>query len=350
MFEDTNKKVDVDKLSRTITNNLIRFILVGISFVYLFSGFFKPGVSDVPLWIRLADSTVSIVVAILISSMLGAQGMLAGNKSDSIINAKKAHADAIEKADKYAEYADIWSDEENRIAYKKARTHLLASAGLKYSDYFDDDGAYTDKEIEKPEGSIVKKSGKIKLSKEQRKQYKRRKKLLNRALYIRLSQVSYAGIATDSNVNYDYNNTGQTQTEFQTRRTFKKSIGKILSVAILGSIVFELAMGQNWMQALFNGAIKLVLFFAFGGWEYIINYNFVTIDYLSGLMKKTNLAKRLVTFGEQKRGEEYARQNSGTTKEISTTNERVSRVSSSDRIPSGSESSHGTIALERASE
>ena len=51
----------------------------------------------------------------------------------------------------YVEYSDAWSDEENKIALRSARKHILMSAGLKYHDFFNDDGDYLETNIPAPE-------------------------------------------------------------------------------------------------------------------------------------------------------------------------------------------------------
>lgn len=304
MFPE-EKQNTAGKVSKLVVNNLIKFILIGISFIYLFSGFFRPELSDVPFWVRIMGSIISIITAVMISSMLGSQGMITANKSEEVIKVKEDHTRIIEQANEYAEYSDAWSDEENKIAYKKARTHLLSSAGLKYSKFFDEDGELTGEKIEFPTASSNKKINKAELL-----QYYKRVRALNRAIYIKLSQVTFAGIATDSSVNYDYNNLGDTQTSFHTKRTLRKTLLKVLSVGILGSVSFQLIIGQGWQESLFNGAIQLALFFALGGWEYVVNYTFVTGEYIGSLKKKINLGKRMIAFGKSKRGEYYGRTDS----------------------------------------
>lgn len=292
------KGLSTERISDLVYRNLANIVIVIVSVVFLFQGFFRPGLSETPFWIRMASSLLSIIVAILISSMMGLQGMMRGLEFPRVIAVNEEHEKIIVAANDYVEYADEWADYENKMALIKARTHILSSAGLKYSYYFDEDGHYTEKVPEKPdteEKSLI-------------KQYKTRLKKLDEAVNINLTPVSFISISTSSKVNYDINSTGYTPEEFHVRSTSRKVLTKLTTVAILGNITWTLIVAGNGLESLFNGAIQLAMFFLFGALDYFKNYNYVTRNNVDNIRNKINSAKRLITFGEKKRGEINARQ------------------------------------------
>ena len=284
-----------DKASKGLMNNIGSLVIFAISIVWLFYGFFKPSLSDIPWYTRLSSSLLSIVVAVTISSMLGLQGLLKGSKLEDIIELQRLHRETTVKANEYSEYADEWSDLENAATLKRARTHLLSTAGLKYSEFFDDEGNFTDKEV--PEPTII--------TKDTTKYYDDRVKKLHQAISLRITPLTFAVISNDSKVDYDEHKFSSTPTEFHRAQTVKKVMSKVLTVTLLGLVTFKLIEGQNVWESLFNGALQLAMFLIFGVTDYLKNYNYVKDVYSDNLRRKISAGNRLIAFGKRKRGATY---------------------------------------------
>lgn len=290
-----NKKDNLTKKAGNALNNYMSmFLAIGISLVWLLGGFFNPSFSDTPIWIRLASSALSIVVSVSLASVLGMQGLVKGYSLDEVVWLQDQHIKAIEEANEYSEYADEWAEQENNASKKRARTHMLSEAGLKYSTYFDEDGDYTGVELTIPEYQ----------TKETMHQYNERVNKLNAAITIKLTPQTFASISTDAKIDYDEFAMEDAPETFHKKQTVKKFASKILTVSLLSLVTFEIVVGRNAWESLFNGAMQLVVFLAFGIIDYLKNYNYVRNNYARTLRMKISSAKRLIAFGKSKRGEE----------------------------------------------
>lgn len=298
-MEDPNKKVKrekttSEKVGKLFVDWIVTFMLIIVSTVWIFYGFFKPTWSNVPIWVKLAGSVVSIFVAILIASLMGLNGITKAYKLKHVRDLQNEHRKAVDEANEYAEYADEWSEFETKAAYKRARTHLLSTAGLSYKVYFDENGEFTGEKIPTPFDE----------SKELTKQHKLRIKKLNESISLKLKPQTFAAISTGNKVEYDEFDYGDTPEDFHKISTARKALSKVAVTAVMSLVTFEIIKGTNWLESLFNGAIQLMMFLTFGTIEYIKNYNYVTGPYVDSLMKKIMSAKRLIEFGKLKRGEE----------------------------------------------
>lgn len=294
MFPEEKKNKKNNDFKTAASNKIFRNIgtiaTAAISFVWLFSGFFKIEFTPTSILSVVLGSLISIIVAISIKISMGIQAMKSAMETTTIVTLELEHKNTIDEVNKYVEYSDEWEDFENETAYSKARASILAQAGLKYSKFFNSEGEYI--------GELPKLSKEA--SKLEKEQHKRRSEALKRALTLRLTHITFAAVSTQSSINYDVHNFGKTPSEFQRNRVFKKSIAQILSAAMGAQITWGLAKGMNFWEALFTGAIQLSIFLVFGAMEYMSNWNYVTRDYKENLTKKINAAKRLKSFGEIK--------------------------------------------------
>lgn len=293
MFPEENKsKVNKVKTNSVgwVKRSIGTIATFVISFAWLFIGFFQPGFDNTPIWIKIANGALSIFVALSINMTLSIQAITTAMELQYIKKLEKDHEDKINLANNYVEYSDEWENLENAKAYKKARTHILSQAGLKYSLYFDDDGGYIGE-------SIVLKDN---ASKQEKLQWKNRVKAVEKALNLRLTHITFAAISTTDRVDYDVNNLGETPLQFSSKRNRRKMFSKLVMVGVIGQITFTVIVGQNAWQSLFNGLIQLAVFLLLGAVEYLVNWNYVTNTYVSIIKKKINLADNFIEFGKNK--------------------------------------------------
>lgn len=280
-----------------------------ISFVYLFWGFFKPLLNDQTIWETILSSGVSMLIALSISNLLGAQGIMSGSIDEDVVGMKKKHVESVVDANEYVEYSDAWSDEENKIALRSARKHILMSAGLKYHDFFNDDGDYLETTIPAPEKDAPKYI---------KKRYKNKLGAIRKALTYQITPISMARLSAETTVNLDPNRLDAEPSEYQKAKAIKSVWTKILSVVVFGKITWILIEGADFWQSLFNGAIQLVVFLLLGIISFYGSYIYMTNVYVGNLRKKINLLSRLVVFGKRQRikeVEEKAQQEYNSVKE-----------------------------------
>lgn len=282
----------VKKTNAVIMKKLGWMGVLIISFVYLFWGFFKPLLNDQTIWETLLSSGVSMLIALSISNLLRAQGIMSGSVDEDVMDMKKKHVESVVNANEYVEYSDSWSDEENKIALRSARKHILMSAGLKYHDFFNDDGDYLDTTIPAPEKDAPKYI---------KKRYKNKLGAIRKSLTYQITPISMARLSAETTVNLDPNRLDAEPSEYQKAKAIKSVWTKILSVVVFGKITWTLIEGADFWQSLFNGAIQLVVFLLLGIISFYGSYIYMTNVYVGNLRKKINLLSRLVVFGKRQR-------------------------------------------------
>ena len=177
--EKTKKKNDIrTEVTGRFFRNIGTVATALISFVWLFSGFFDVGFEYVSLFKVFLGSLLSVTVAVSIKASMGIQAIKTAMDSIEITDLEKKHKETIDEVNGYIEYVDEWEDQENAMAYSKARSSILAQAGLKYSNYFNETGEYIGEfEIKK-----------LKKRSLEYKQQKKRLAAITKALNLKLTQ------------------------------------------------------------------------------------------------------------------------------------------------------------------
>lgn len=313
-----------------------------VAAVYLFWGFFKPDLNDRSIIETLLSSSVSMLVALSISNLLGAQGIINGHFDSDVVEMKRQHIAKVEEANEFVEYSDEWSDEENTLALKTARKHILMSAGLKYEEFFNESGDFLEKYVPEPSK---------KAHKYIKKRYANKMAAIKKALTYQITPVSMSRLSAETTVNLDPNRLEPEPTEYQKAKAVKSFWQKILSVAVFGKITWSLIEGANFWQSIFNGVIQLVVFLLFGIISFYGSYTYMTNTYVGNLRKKINLLSRLIVFGKKSKAKEEkaygeSRRNTEEAANAGTTNETVPATTSNVNIPTGAKSTSGTTQTE----
>src|SRR5690554_6338897 len=119
MFPENNKnKVNriKDDGVNWIRQSIGTIATVMVSLAWLFSGFFQPGFQNVPIWLRIVNSALTIFVSLIIASSLGIQAILTAMEQPDMVAIMEAHRNKIIEANEYVEYSDEWEDIENLTA------------------------------------------------------------------------------------------------------------------------------------------------------------------------------------------------------------------------------------------
>lgn len=291
LVTDTKISKKMKEANNFITRQLGFIGIVVISVVYIFWGFFTPVLKDQTFWEIILSSTVSILIAVSISNLFSAQGIISGTMDDDVIKMKKAHIESVDSANPFVQYSDEWADEENRIALKSARTHILISAGLKYDLLFDDDGNFLDMELPVPQKNAPKYI---------KKRYQDKQNAIKKSLTYQITPISMSRISAETSVDLDPNRLAKEPSDYQKAKAVQSLWTRVLSAAIFGRIAWDLIDSESFLESFFNGALQLTVFLLFGIAAFYQSYIYMTTTYINNLRKKINFLRRLVVFGTKK--------------------------------------------------
>ena len=88
----------------------------------------------------VGTSFIYYIYQIVLITLFRSQGLNNGKNSETYKNTSLLHAEKVESISDNMDMLPQWCDEKNKENYKKQRIKILASAALKYLDYFDEDG------------------------------------------------------------------------------------------------------------------------------------------------------------------------------------------------------------------
>jgi len=294
---DIVKDANSGKAIKTVENVLRRRLgAIGVAVVssaYLFWGFFELREKDAS-WLELVVSgALTVVVAFLIDTMLRWQGLTDGGADIDVVSAQKAHREQVLASVDYFGYADEWADDENAKVLKKARTHVLAQTGLRYSDFFEEDGKTLNTSIPEPAKDAPKYI---------RKRYLEQVAAYKRAAKFKITPVTLTKITSDTGNTLDENNLGRTIGEYTSGKAKAAAMFKVTGFAVFAKVAFGFIENPGW-ESFYYGLLQVSLFFMFGLLSYYFAYTYMTGEYRGSLLKKTMLLARLVAYGKQKERE-----------------------------------------------
>jgi len=264
-----------------------------ISMVYIFWGMFTMQQSGKTVIQVIAAGVLSWLVGYSISQLLVLQGLLCGADDTQVMEGKQKHIDIAFEANEYADVADDWAERENAAVLKAARTHILMTASMRYSDYFDEDGNYKDSvTITEPAADAPR---------HLKQRYATMVTALKKAFKVKITPVSMVRLSAESTASLDYNNTGMEPSEYQKVVAKRSAISKLLMGALFG--MFTIVPAMNGWAGFYYGLLQVAIYLVNGFIAFYNSYQFMVVTYLNNLKKKVVLLKKLILYGKQRRRE-----------------------------------------------
>lgn len=267
-----------DKLVGFLKRNLINFILVIVTFAYLFLDFFQLDIIAEFTWYKLLGLfTINFGFGYAITDLLANMGLQAGQNSPKYIATLNEYGKQKEKTDSFSEYAEFFCDKHNILNRERVLKEYYLSYNLKYELVKDNLYDLT------------------KLTHAQRKAIKRQ----NRRVKILNITPKYLFSLS----NQPYRNPKKT-VDIPThimKREVSKIAGKIVFGLAFSMLVFNWVTNPSWANFL-SSLIKVATWLIVGAISYFQEYQFVTQDYLQNtVIDKTDLLVQFIN--EYNKGE-----------------------------------------------
>lgn len=245
-----------DKLVGFLKRNLINFILVIVTFAYLFLDFFQLDVIADFTWYKLLGLfTINFGFGYAITDLLAGMGLQAGQNAPKYIATLKEYGTQKEKTDSFSEYADMFCDRYNVKNRERVLKEYYLSYNLKYE---------------------LVKENEYDLSKLTKQQVKAIKKQNKRVKILNITPKYLFSLS-----NQPYRNPKKT-VDIPThvmKREFSKIAGKIVFGLAFSMLVFNWVTNPSWANFL-SSLIKVATWLIVGAISYFQEYQFVTQDYL----------------------------------------------------------------------
>ena len=272
-----------EKVKDFLKNSTGYGIILLISAGYVATAFITIERSGKSLWRIIADGIVIFLIGIIINRAFELQGITEGDREERVQNAMACHARMVDQVAPYIDRLDDWCDQKNREALRAQRVRILAERGMKYSDYFDEEGMTLEFKVneERLHNRYL------------RKIEVKRIRCYYKALSLKLTPLT-SGVLTSEGGRYgDPYYLGRSKPEYTRESSREDVISKILLSVLFG--YYGIALIANWSVAtLIWKALQIVVFLVIGSLKKTQSFQFVTDEFRGRITKKTNILQMFV--------------------------------------------------------
>lgn len=285
--------MDATKVKDFLRQNIGYFVIVVVAVVYICTAFITIDETGKSVGQIIADTAIVFFLGLFINRIFDLQGMMNGDKDERVQKALEVHGETVLKISPYLDKLDDWCEVKNAENLKLQRTKILSSDGLKYSDYFNDDGSA--KEIMPDEAKLKDKNF--------RKNELLRLHCFHKALRLKLTPLTAGSLTSEGNKHSDPYNFGLTKQQYETRASLRDTITKIATAFIFGYYGVRFIQDFDYANLIWN-SLQVVMFIAMGCIKMYNSYIFVTGDFRSKIVKKTNTLEMFYNYTKELKADE----------------------------------------------
>lgn len=266
-----------EKIRDFFKQNIGYFIVALVSIVYIATAFITVDETGKTIGEIIADTAVVFFLGLFINRVFDLQGMMNGDRDERVQMAIVTHGETVVKISPYIDRLDEWCKLKNEENLKVQRTRVLASEGMRYEDYFNEDGSAKDF---KPDEEKLK-------NKTLRKTEKARIRCFKKALHLKLTPITAGALTSEGGKKQDPYNFGRTKGQYETQTSVRDIITKICIAGIFGYYGVRLIQDFNYATLIWNG-LQVAIFLIMGCTKMYNSFMFVTGEYRTRIVNKTN--------------------------------------------------------------
>ncbi len=266
-----------EKIRDFFKQNIGYFIVALVSIVYIATAFITVDETGKTIGEIIADTAVVFFLGLFINRVFDLQGMMNGDRDERVQMAIVTHGETVVKISPYIDRLDEWCKLKNEENLKVQRTRVLASEGMRYEDYFNEDGSAKDF---KPDEEKLK-------NKTLCKTEKARIRCFKKALHLKLTPITAGALTSEGGKKQDPYNFGRTKGQYETQTSVRDIITKICIAGIFGYYGVRLIQDFNYATLIWNG-LQVAIFLIMGCIKMYNSFMFVTGEYRTRIVNKTN--------------------------------------------------------------
>ena len=276
-------------------------VVVLISLVYVASSLINISKTGKSIYEIIASGVLSLIVGIMINGVFRSVGIRKGDEDERTVATNTLHAKTVDEITPVIDNLDKFCENEHKRALREIRTRILASEGMKYSDYFDVDGAAINEGYKRP--NIEPHStqvGRHLLHSTHKEELveKAKEKAFKKALKVKLTPLVSSNLTSDGVKANDPFNFGKSKKEYTSRMNASDILIKLIMAIIFGYFGVSLAREVNIASIIWN-ALQIILYVAGGVIQMYTSYMWVVDDYRGSVVKKIDyLQKFKKIYGE----------------------------------------------------
>ena len=302
-------------------------VVVLISLVYVASSLINISKSGKTVYEIIGAGALSLIVGIMINGVFRSIGIRRGDEDERTVATNALHAKAVDEVVPYIDRLDEFCERENRRALREIRTRILAREGMKYGDYFDEEGCAIAPANENAKcklnspsvllrnpppstegGTGIESENEAKVYRAyvgrhllhrvhhgQDARERARARAYKKALRVKLKPLLSSNLTSDgvkANAPFDF---GKSKREYTTRRSASDAVIKVLMAVIFGYFGVSLASEVNVASIIWNG-LQIVLYVTGGVIQMYNSFMWVVDDYRGSVIKKIDYLQKFKNY------------------------------------------------------
>ena len=275
-----------------------------ISTVYIGASFILISKTGKSVYEILATGTLSMMVGLLINGVFRSIGIEKGENDEKTLSTSELYAKTLEGVVPRLDMLDKFCDEENKKALFLLRTRILARAGLKYADCFDEEGAhlkfnpelYTEDEI---------KCEKFRKRRKMRRQNRKRERAYQNAICVKIKPLTPDSLTSEGSDDSDPFNFGKTKGEYRRSRGVKDAVSRVLMAVIFGYFGVTFVSEVNPATLIWN-TLQIIMYVTSGVMQMYSSFSFIVDEHRLSMIKKIDYLEKFNVWAEKKTPREGA--------------------------------------------
>ena len=288
-------------------------VVVLISLVYVASSLINISKSGKTVYEIIGAGVLSLIVGIMINGVFRSIGVRKGDEDERTVATNALHAKTVDEISPYIDKLDSFCERENKRVLREIRTRILAREGMKYSDYFDDEGnainakckmtippsrncdtplapkgAENAKSVKQGEDGVGDDALGVPLEKTREKAYKK-------ALRVKLKPLVSSNLTSDGVKASDPFDFGKSKREYTAKRSASDVAIKLMMAIIFGYFGVSLANEINVAAIIWNG-LQIILYVTGGVIQMYNSYMWVVDDYRGSVIKKIDYLQKFKSY------------------------------------------------------
>ena len=260
------KKKFIDKLR----DNIQKLLIIAVSAVYIFQGFFSLSKRDTTVLEILGSIGLSIIIGVVISTSMNSMGIKDGRRSELFEASMKAYGEAKSKSTKYFDKLQAWCEYKNSIDLEAKKKDIVLTAGLSWKGF---KFGYYDEHPER-------------LSEEQKKQ-------LERAKSAKIEKLYSSDLLSDSNKDKSlfgkpFGRFGKSEKDYSLIVNTSDMVYKVAIGIVCGLYMLKPIFSEQILANMIWNTLQILLWLAIGSMKYANAKYFMEYEYRqSHVIQKT---------------------------------------------------------------
>ena len=265
-----------DKLKAFLKGIMGDMVVFALCVIYTLTAFVTIEATGKSIWQIIGEGVSAFLMGFFLNRALERQGIIEGDENEELKKACDKHSRTVDNVVPYIDKLEEWCDMKNAYALRHGRERILAEGSLKYTDYFDGDGATLE---------FAPDEDKLK-NRHMRKIEIARIRTYYKALTLKLTRLTATALLSEGGRDDDPFYLGRSKIEYSKQSSRKDVLTKIILAVLFGYYGVTLIANFSIANLIWK-VFQVVMFLVIGSVKKNQAYSYVVEEYKGRIVKKT---------------------------------------------------------------